>query len=113
MLAPGMVINASNRVVVNSAAGNAADFVYGGYGFKNDGSLALNTNAPTATAKSNGGIAVNNSGSIFVTTSMAATDVWISGLRVSASGQLVVEAANGVSFVNGNPLTAAGVFATT
>lgn len=110
MLAPGMTINSNNRVQVDQANNNTSDFIHGGFGFKNSGDLCLDSAAPSGTT-SNGGFRVNSTGCIFSTTSTAVSDVWISGLRVSSAGQIVIEAANGVSFVNGNPLTSNGVLA--
>jgi hypothetical protein len=112
MIAPGMIIDASNQVECSSSAGNTSDFVYGGFGFLDTGELCLDSDAPSGSDYV-GGFRVNSTGCIFHTTSTDPTDVWISGLRVSAQGQLITEAAAGASFVNGNPLTAAGVFATT
>lgn len=110
MLAPGMTINSSNQVVVNRSAGNTSDFVNEGFGFKSNGALAMDTAAVSGTNWC-GGFRINNTACIFVTTATAGTDVWKSGLRISKDGQLVIEVAVGTSFVNGNPLTANGVFA--
>jgi hypothetical protein len=110
MLAPGMTIDASNRVQVDQSAGNSSNFIHGGFGFKTSGDLCLDSAAVTGTTY-NGGWRVNSTGCIFSTTSTNASDVWSSGLRRSASGQIVIEAAAGTSFVNGNPLTSNGVLA--
>lgn len=110
MIAPGMTVNLSNRVMQNSAAGNVSDFIYGGYGFKNDGSLCFDTNSPSATDPWNNSVRVNSTGCIFRKT-LGAGDVWNSGLRMSTTGRLCVEQNNGTSFVSGNPLTATGVLA--
>jgi len=110
MLAPGMTINASNRVVHNSSAANTSDRIVGGFGFKNDGSLCFDLAGSPIGNLFNGGIRVNASGCIYRKT-LGAGDVWKGGLRMSESGRLCVEQNNGVSFVNGNPLTATGVLA--
>lgn len=110
MLAPGMTINAANRVVHNSSLANTSDFIFGGFGFKNDGSLCFDTAGSPVGNFWNGGIRVNSTGCIYRKT-LGAGDVWHGGLRMSTSGRLCVEASNGASFNNGNPLTATGVLA--
>lgn len=105
-----MTINASNQVQVNRASGNTSDFVYGGYGFKNNGDLCMDEAAPTGTL-SNNGFRVNSTGCIFIVTATDPGDVFHSGLRRTVLGQLVVENAVGTAFVNGNPLTSNGVLA--
>jgi hypothetical protein len=74
----------------------------------NNGSLALDTNAPAATPGFDQGIAQNASGAYHATVTPNATDVWIAGVRVSALGQLVIENAAQTGFSNGNPITANG-----
>lgn len=111
MIAPGMTFS-SGRVTVTAGAGQVPDYINEGIGFMNNGSLAVDTNAPGATVQSDAGLAISPTGAIFGTTSQAGTDVWISGFRVSAAGQLVYEAAAAVNYNNGNPLTSAGNFAT-
>lgn len=74
------------------------------------GNLALDTNAVSGKI-GNSGFAQNASGAIFATTSQSGTDVYVDGVRVSITGQLVIESANAVGFSSGNPITAAGNFA--
>lgn len=112
MLAPGMIINASNRVQQNSSAGNVSDFILGGFGFKNDGSLCFDTTGAPVGEFWVHGIRVNSTGCIYRKT-LGAGDIWVDGLRMSASGRLCVEQNPGTTFNNGNPLTATGVFAIT
>lgn len=110
MIAPGMTINATNQIVNNASAANTSDFINEGLGFKTGGALCFDTAAPAGDTW-DGGIRVNATGCIYSTTTLSGTDVWISGLRMTTLGQLCVESAVGTSFVNGNPLTAAGVLA--
>lgn len=113
MLVPGMTF-VSGRVFITAGAGQSPDFINEGIGFMNDGSVAVNTDAPGATVQFDGGIALSPAGAVYGTTSQNATDVWVNGgIRVSAAGQLVYESAAAVDYNNGNPLTAAGNFATT
>lgn len=110
MLAPGMTINSNGRVESTIGAGTAPDFFNQGIGFMTNGELAIDTNAPAGSVYRNG-IRQSAAGALYGTTSTAGSDVWIGGLRVSVDGQLVYEAANAASYVNGNPLTSNGVFA--
>jgi hypothetical protein len=110
MLAPGMTINSNNRVVHNSALDNVSDYVFGGFGFKNNGALCFDTNGTPVGNFWVNGIRVNSTGCIYRKT-LGAGDVWNSGLRMSQNGRLCVEQNNGSSFVNGNPLTPNGVLA--
>lgn len=110
MIAPGMVFGAGDRVAATIGAGTVPDFFNQGVGFKTGGNLAFDTNAP-ASPGYDGGVAQSAAGAFHSTTVQSGTDVFISGLRVSALGQLVIESANAVTYVNGNPVTAAGNFA--
>jgi hypothetical protein len=76
-------------------------------GFKNGGLVAMDTNAPTGSLF-NDGWACNSSGAFFVTTTQLGTDIYISGLRTSILGQIVIESNNASTFNSGNGITAAG-----
>ena len=54
-----------------------------------------------------------NAGRVCTTTSTAGTDTFIEGVRVSASGQLVIANAANANVTSGNPVTATGALATT
>lgn len=110
MLAPGMSINATNQVRVNRALGNTSDFINQGFGFKNNGDLCIDENAPVGSFFTNG-FRVNSTGCVYAVVGTDPSDNWHSGLRRSTAGQLVIENAVGTSFVNGNPLTSNGIFA--
>lgn len=107
MIAPGMTINSNGRIECTIGAGTTPNFFNQGVGFMTNGELAIDTNAPSGSNYRNG-IRQSSAGAFYGTTSTAGTDIWIGGLRVSASGQLVYEVANGTQYVNGNPLTANG-----
>ncbi len=111
MLVPGLLFSLG-RVAITAGAGQVPDFINQGVGFMNDGSLAVDTDAPSSPAF-DGGIAVSSAGAVHGTTTTAGTDVYIQGLRVSAVGQLVYEAADPAGYTNGNPFTTAGSFSTT
>lgn len=110
MFAVGAVFS-SGRVDITAGAAQAPDFISAGVGRMNDGSLAVDTNAPSGSAYING-VRLSAAGAVYGTTSTAGSDVWVSGMRVSAAGQLVYEAAAVTAFQNGNPQTANGRFAT-
>lgn len=115
MLAPGMTIDSNNQTHVNLLANNTSDVIHGGFGFKNilgDWALCMDSDPPVGQFFNNG-FRVSRTGAVYATTSVAGSDVWHSGLRRTTQGVLVIEDAVGVSFVNGNPLTANGRFAVT
>lgn len=109
MIAPGLKIT-SGRVNITAGAGQAPNSINQGFGFMNDGSLAVDTNAPSGGNFING-LAVSAAGAVFGTTTASGTDVWNSGVRMSATGQLVYELAAAVDASNGNPITSNGRFA--
>jgi hypothetical protein len=109
MLAPGITL-VGDRVPVTAGPGTIPDFYSSGVGFMNNGSLAIDTNAASGNAADQG-YAQSPAGALYGTTSLNASDVYVRGLRVSAAGAIVYESAAAASFVNGDPLTAAGVLA--
>lgn len=111
MLAPGSVFS-SGRVDITAGAGQTPDYFNQGVGFMDDGSLAIDTNAPAGSIF-RAGIRQSAAGAFYGTTSVNGTDVWVGGIRVSASGQIVYESAAPTSFQNGNPVTSNGRFAIT
>lgn len=111
MLAPGMTIT-NGQVSVTAGAATEPDFFNQGVGFMSDGSLAINTDPPSGDIYRNG-IRQSTAGAFYGTTSEDPSDEFVGGLRISAAGQLVYEAAAAASYINGNPLTANGRFATT
>lgn len=112
MLCAGMAILPSGRVSVTAGAATAADYYSGGFGFKNDGSLCIDTNAPAGSTFVDA-IRQNATGAMYGTTVQSGTDVYLEGVRISALGQLVYESANPAYVTSGNPTTAAGNFAVT
>lgn len=109
MIAPGMVFGAGGRCAATIGVGTVADFINEGVGFKTGGNLALDTGAPAGTNFDNG-ILQNASGCFYATVTPSGSDGYISGVRVSALGQLVIESLDATSFSSGNPITAAGNF---
>jgi len=111
MLVPGVVFT-SGRVDITTGAGQTPDFFNQGFGFMNDGSLAVDTDA-AAGSNYTKGIRQSAAGAIYGTTSTNATDVWLEGIRISSTGVLVYESAAATSYSSRNPITAAGNFAVT
>lgn len=107
MLAPGATLSAAGRLFATIGLGTTADFISGGVGFKNNGSVALDTSAPAGNVF-DGGIAQNASGAFYAKITQAGTDIFNSGLRCSVLGQIIIESADAASFSNGNGITAAG-----
>lgn len=109
MFAPGSVFS-SGRVDITASAGNVPSFLNQGVGFEADGSLCVDTDAPSGD-NYKAGIRLSSAGAVYGTTSTAGSDVWVEGIRVSALGQLIYEAAAATAFQNGNPQTSNGRFA--
>jgi hypothetical protein len=108
MIVPGELFTGT-QITVTRGLGTTATQILQGFGFMNDGSLALDTTAVPATPASiTKGVAQNASGAAYSTTAQNASDSWIEGVRVSAAGALVVEVAAAAGFSNGNPITAGG-----
>ena len=111
MFVPGVLFS-SGRVDITSGNGQAADFRGpGGFGFMNDGTLAVDTAAPSG-SRFIKGFLVNSSGAVFGTTTPNASDTWIEGVRVSSAGAIVFEAAAATGYASGNPVTSNGRFGT-
>lgn len=107
MLAPGALLSAAGRLPATIGPGTTPDFFCNGVGFKTGGLVAFDTSAPAGNNFTDG-YAINSSGAFYATTSQLGTDTYVSGLRTSLLGQIVIESANAVTFSNGNGITAAG-----
>lgn len=73
----------------------------------NDGSVAIDTNAPAASPTFVNGVAINGTGAMHGKTGSLGTDVFNEGLRVSVLGQLVYGTTVAIAFCNGNGYVAA------
>jgi hypothetical protein len=111
MLAPGSVFT-SGRVDITAGAAQTPDFFFGGFGFMSDGSLAVDTGAVSGT-RATKGIAQSAAGAIYGTTSRNASDVYLEGVRISISGQLVYESAAATGYSSRNPVTSNNAFGVT
>jgi hypothetical protein len=107
MLAPGATLSAAGRLFATIGAGTAPAFFNQGIGFMANGSVAFDTNAPTGNIV-NDGWSVSPAGALYATLVQLGTDIYISGLRTSILGQIVIESNDAVTFNNGNGITAAG-----
>jgi hypothetical protein len=92
------------RLNITASNGQAPDYLSQGFGFMDDGSLAVDTDTPAGSIW-NKGFRLNATGAVYGTTSTAGSDVWIGGLRVSTAGAVVYEDAAAVGAVNGDPYT--------
>ncbi len=111
MLANEMTFDAATGSVnATIGAATAADRQgQGGFGFMNNGDLAIDTDAPAGSTYVKG-IRLNTSGALYGTTATNVTDVWLEGIRISVSGQLVYEIAAATGYTSRNPITANGIF---
>jgi hypothetical protein len=111
MLVPGVVFT-SGRVDITAGPGQTPDFINQGFGFMNDGSLAVDTDAPSGGAFYKG-FHMSDSGAVFGTTTRAGTDDFHEGIRRTTDGQLVYESAAAVEYSSRNPVTSNNAFAIT
>ena len=92
----------AGRLNAVASAGPTPTQICGGYGFDASANLLIDTNA-VAGVIGDAGVRLSASGAIYGTTTTAATDVFVNGLRFSNSGQLVYVQANPTVVQNGNP----------
>lgn len=107
MLAPGASKTSAGRIVATLTAGPTAAYVNQGIGYDAAGNVLLDSNAPSSPAFPNQ-IGRSAGGAMYGTLTVSGTDVIVGGLRVSATGQLVVIQGNPVVVENGNPLGSNG-----
>lgn len=110
MLVAGINFVAGGRVFAAIGSNPAVAFINQGYGFFSGQAIAIDTDAPAGN-NFNAGMRINPNGAVYGTATPAGTDIYCDGLRISNLGQVVYESADAVTFVNGNPITAAGLFA--
>lgn len=113
MLAPGSTINASGRLVCTGADGVVPDFINQGLGFKNDGSLCMDTGTPAGSLY-HAGVRISSRGAPYVTDTQSVDDLYVGGLRISALGALVfTNDGTTLLYENGNPVAANGTLSVT
>lgn len=111
MLVPGMVFSGAGSVDITAGAATTPAFFNEGVGFMADRSLAVDTDAPAGNIW-RAGMRQSAAGALYGTVTSDPTDVFLEGgIRVSAIGQLIYEAAAAAAFNNGNPVAASGLFA--
>jgi hypothetical protein len=111
MLVPGVTF-VSGRVDITAGAAQTPDFINQGFGFMNDGSLAVDTNAPSSGIYYKG-FQMNSSGAVHGTTVRSAGDVYHEGIRRTTIGQLVYELAAATGYSSRNPVTSNDAFGAT
>lgn len=109
MIVPGELF-ASDRVDITAGAAQTPDFINQGFGFMNDGTLAVDTDAPVGNNYTKG-IRQSTVGAIYGTVVTDPSDVYLEGVRLTVTGQLVYEAGATVNFSSRNPTTAANALA--
>jgi len=107
MLAPGSVLSAAGRLFATIGAGTTPAFFNEGMPYMANGSVAMDTNAP-AGAPFVEGYALSASGALCVALAQLGTDTYVTGLRTSILGQVVIESNDAATFNSGNGITAAG-----
>jgi hypothetical protein len=105
MLVPGVLFTAAGRVRITTSIGQVADFINQGFGFMNDGTLAVDAGPPAGEIYCKG-FRLNASGAVYGTGAALATDVFQEGLRRGIGGDIAVESSDPVGFTSGNPITA-------
>ncbi len=108
MLVPGLVFT-SGRVDITAGAAQTPDFINQGFGFMDDGSLAVDTDAVDGNDYYKG-FRMSAAGAVYGTTSRNASDVYHEGIRRSTSGQLVYESAAATAYSSRNPVTSNNAF---
>lgn len=110
MIIPGAPMTSGRLDVTISAGPTASRQAQGGFGLAADGTVAMDSNAPSGALWLKG-FRVNATGCLFQTTATDVSDVWVAGIRCTAVGAIVTEAAAAVGAVNGDPFTANGLLA--
>lgn len=111
MLVPGVVFT-SGRVDITAGAAQTPDFFNQGFGFMNDGSLAVDTDAPSGSVYVKG-FRMSSNGALYGTTSRNADDVYAEGIRRATSGAIVYESAAATGYSSRNPVTSNNAFGIT
>jgi len=109
MLVPGLVFSAG-RVLVTKGAGTVPDFFNQGFGFMNDGSLAIDTDTAAGSFYTSG-FRQSAAGALYGTQTEPGASTFNCGLALrNASGRALKFslASSIVGYANGNPVTAAG-----
>ena len=103
-LAPGRTTDpVTFRTNATIGAGTVPDFINEGAGFMNNGNVAVDTNAPVGNIY-DACIRQSAAGAFYGTVTVAGTDLYVSGFRISNIGQLVYSQAQPVvSFNGGSP----------
>jgi len=114
MLVPGMLFDASGRVITTTSVGQVADFISQGIGMMHDGSVALDSSPAPIPISFCKGIAQNASGACFGAGLSPGTFGLpaVEGIPLSPAGQIVIGGGTPIEgFTSGNPLTPALKFA--
>ncbi len=109
MLFTGAALSAADRVRI--ANGGVVDHITAGFAYTSTNQLV--TAASGTPQNFIKGIGIRNTGAVCTTTSTTGTDVWIEGVRVSATGLLVIADAVPQAYTSGNPVRTTGALATT
>lgn len=109
MLVPGMVYNVAGSVTVTTGAAITPDFINQGFGFMNNGSLALDLDPPVGDFYVKG-FRVSAAGAIYAL-QIPSTGGFHEGIYRNEDGRLVYDVANPVTFTSRNPISVNDLFA--
>ena len=110
MLVPGLTFFPDGRMDVAAGIGQTPDFINQGFGFMNNGALALDTGPMSGTFYARG-FRLSSAGALYAIDEAIATPPFhfIDGLLVEESGRLIFDLLLAVDhFVNGNPVSVTG-----
>ena len=98
-----------DRVVVSP--GGVVDHIHAGFAYTAANELVTDAVNPVENVIK--GVGIRNTGAVCTTVATAGSDTFSEGVRIEASGKLVVESNPPANFASGNPVTASGALAIT
>lgn len=103
MLVPGVTFTATGRIACGISAGNVPDYINGGFGFRNNGELCIDIDAPVGNFYVKG-FRMSAAGAVYGV-SVPDSGGFAEGIYRNADGRIVYDPADPVVFASGNPIT--------
>lgn len=114
MIPPNRLLDSSNRIKCTISAGGAAPTTtVGGVGFDASARILCDSNAVVGALVLNGFARNTTNGSLYTTTTQAATDVFTNGYRFNAGALVIGLETVPTIIVNGNGFDANGALCVT
>lgn len=107
MLVPGLSFSAAGRVQITTGSGIVPNFFNQGFGFMNDGSLAIDGGVPTGNFYTSG-FRQTATGALY---GIDLVNLYIEGIPIGTDGVIGIQELDPVAFSNGMPLTVNGFVA--